>query len=617
MDTNRLHHRMRLLAITSLCAASMAAGVWAADADARGEMTRAEPSRPGTTAGAPDIQRAHQIVGMTVQSPGGERLGKVDDIVLNLAQERVAYAVVSVGGVLGVGDRTITVPWSAFQGTETVDGKRVLLLDMTRDQLQRAPAFDRDRLSAAAGQRGVSGTYGDWDRAQQAEIQNKQREEMRRWQELQAQRPWDQDYQRPEITRPAPAAGVRRGDQAQDQAYPYVGGAGGTQLEPWQPGYQPRYNNARDELEYRRERERLQLQRQNTERRQQQGVPGMTEEQFNQIYGPERGATSRDAGPARERDNYAAQQDRSADRSPASSRERDNYAAQQDRTADRAPAPDREMTAPRVMPVRLLSHLVGTNVQDAHNQTIGDIEDVAIDMRTGRIVYAIVSFNRIVQPLDGKWAAVPWNAAQFTPRRNAVRLDTDPMALQPITFAAGQVPDLNDPTFARRVYQSFGMQPSTEIYGFVGNEPAPAPGAARGDDEITRQFNPQSITTLTGAVQSIGTFEPQMGGGERLRLQVRTEDNRMVVVYAGPRAYAAAQHLSFAPGDTVTITGSKATLNGREVIIATEVRKGDQTLRLRDPQGRPVWETQPMQPTTRPGASTPAPSSGHTETPAD
>ena len=75
---------------------------------------------------------------MDVVNRSGEKVGDVEDIVLD-RNGNVAYAVVSTGGFLGVGERLHAVPWRSLQ-TDT--GADNFLLDVDRDKLRSAPGFD-------------------------------------------------------------------------------------------------------------------------------------------------------------------------------------------------------------------------------------------------------------------------------------------------------------------------------------------------------------------------------------------------------------------------------------------------------------------------------------------
>jgi len=71
----------------------------------------------------------------------GEDLGKLEEIMLDMDGGRVAYAVLSFGGVLGMGNKLFAVPWDAL----TVDTEnKELVLNIDRETLENAPGFDKD-----------------------------------------------------------------------------------------------------------------------------------------------------------------------------------------------------------------------------------------------------------------------------------------------------------------------------------------------------------------------------------------------------------------------------------------------------------------------------------------
>jgi sporulation protein YlmC with PRC-barrel domain len=84
--------------------------------------------------------RMSQLMDMDVKSSNGEEIGEVSDVILD-QNGNVSYIVVSQGGVLGMGDRLIPIPVSAFQKG---DGKDVILnidLSTDRSRLDSAPYF--------------------------------------------------------------------------------------------------------------------------------------------------------------------------------------------------------------------------------------------------------------------------------------------------------------------------------------------------------------------------------------------------------------------------------------------------------------------------------------------
>lgn len=83
---------------------------------------------------------ASNLIGMEVQGSSGEKIGKIHEIGVDMANGRITTMIVSSGGFLGIGDRLSAVPPGAFRWDE---GSKVLRLNATREQLQAAPNFSR------------------------------------------------------------------------------------------------------------------------------------------------------------------------------------------------------------------------------------------------------------------------------------------------------------------------------------------------------------------------------------------------------------------------------------------------------------------------------------------
>jgi len=109
---------------------------------------------PEPSAGpGPRIMSASTLEGDEVVNRDGEKLGTLEEIMLDVSTGRVAYAVLSTGGFLGIGDKLFAVPWQAL----TLDtDNECFILDVDKDRLQNAPGFDKDHWPAMADQRWAS-----------------------------------------------------------------------------------------------------------------------------------------------------------------------------------------------------------------------------------------------------------------------------------------------------------------------------------------------------------------------------------------------------------------------------------------------------------------------------
>lgn len=96
------------------------------------------------------VMAAGKIVGMAVENAQGEHLGKVEDLMIDLATGQVAYAVLSFGGFLGLGHKLFAIPLQAFQ-VNPADAR--LLLNVGKDDLRGAPGFDPNHWPDMGDQR--------------------------------------------------------------------------------------------------------------------------------------------------------------------------------------------------------------------------------------------------------------------------------------------------------------------------------------------------------------------------------------------------------------------------------------------------------------------------------
>lgn len=87
---------------------------------------------------------AGRVNGTAVFNREGEKLGEVEDVAIDKVSGRVAYAILSFGGFLGMGERHYPVPWKVL--TYDTD-RRGYVIPCDKDVLDAAPSFETDDLS--------------------------------------------------------------------------------------------------------------------------------------------------------------------------------------------------------------------------------------------------------------------------------------------------------------------------------------------------------------------------------------------------------------------------------------------------------------------------------------
>ena len=103
-----------------------------------------------------------------------------------------------------------------------------------------------------------------------------------------------------------------------------------------------------------------------------------------------------------------------------------------------------------------------------------------------------------------------------------------------------------------------------------------------------RNYDPKTVETIEGKVLSIERTTPTKNRGYGVHLTLQT-DKETIAVHLGPAKYIDKQTPKIEANDTITVTGSRVTIDGKPAIIAAQVKKGNEILKLRDENGVPAW----------------------------
>jgi len=90
---------------------------------------------------------ADDLIGADVTGADDERVGTIDDLIVDAESGRIEAAVLSVGGLLGIGDKLVAVPLSELE----IGPERDFRIALTREALEQAPEFDPDAAETAEG----------------------------------------------------------------------------------------------------------------------------------------------------------------------------------------------------------------------------------------------------------------------------------------------------------------------------------------------------------------------------------------------------------------------------------------------------------------------------------
>jgi sporulation protein YlmC with PRC-barrel domain len=104
-----------------------------------------------TSSGHTSAILASRVKGTAVYDGSGDKIGTVEDVVLDKTSNRIMFAALGFGGVLGMGEKYYPVPWSLLDYDENKGG---YIVPLSKDRLENAPAYELKDLTKHDGSLG-------------------------------------------------------------------------------------------------------------------------------------------------------------------------------------------------------------------------------------------------------------------------------------------------------------------------------------------------------------------------------------------------------------------------------------------------------------------------------
>jgi len=105
-------------------------------------------------------QKATDLRGKSVVNDADERLGKIEDLIVDADSGRILYGVVSLGGLPEMGEKLFAIPWPCMQFSGDI---KAFVLNVDKDRLQSATGFDKGQWPNFADEQFVTATYTYYD----------------------------------------------------------------------------------------------------------------------------------------------------------------------------------------------------------------------------------------------------------------------------------------------------------------------------------------------------------------------------------------------------------------------------------------------------------------------
>ena len=124
--------------------------------------------------------------------------------------------------------------------------------------------------------------------------------------------------------------------------------------------------------------------------------------------------------------------------------------------------------------------------------------------------------------------------------------------------------------------------------GALAAEPSPARpmGPRHGGGHMMMSFDTSKLETFDGTIEKVVVREMHRMKGVHVLLKTAKET---LEIHLGPAWFIDNQEAKLQAGDTVSVRASRTTMMGQPALVAMDVKRGGETLRLRNDDGTPLW----------------------------
>jgi len=88
------------------------------------------------------VVKSAEVIGVSVENPEGDSLGKIEELVIDKIEGKIRYAVLSFGGILGLGEKLFAIPWNVLHYNNERD---CFIISVPYEKLKNAKGFDIDK----------------------------------------------------------------------------------------------------------------------------------------------------------------------------------------------------------------------------------------------------------------------------------------------------------------------------------------------------------------------------------------------------------------------------------------------------------------------------------------
>ena len=237
-------------------------------------------------------------------------------------------------------------------------------------------------------------------------------------------------------------------------------------------------------------------------------------------------------------------------------------------------------------PLLRVSEVRGKKLMSDDGRELGTVNDLVVDVSTGRIAFGVVTFGGTLG-FGGDKVPIPWPLFDVNKDGGlfAVKLDKEQVLAAP-RLTEKDWAEFKDSKYAPRVYAHYGINaPWLERISS-----APATPEASPLTQYQQVYTTGNEGVVTGKITSINEGAPMKGVPDVTCISVQSDAGSKMMAHLAPKWYLDQQGVKFKTGDAVTINGRWADIEGSRYLIATSITGADgKSLMLRQGDGVVKW----------------------------
>jgi len=238
---------------------------------------------------------------------------------------------------------------------------------------------------------------------------------------------------------------------------------------------------------------------------------------------------------------------------------------------------------------RRVSQLIGMSVVDLQDRQLAEVEDLVVNLQTATLDGFLVGFGGILG-MGEKFVLLTADTLTLDRDNNVFVFPHYLADLQAMALPNGVVPPLEKGDWLQHCRQQ--CEKATTARAAAGTGKGIVEASARRQVAPAIAYDLTKVETVRGTIVTVGTVAVGYGREECVRLRIRSDSGREIIVHAAPSNHAEQTALGLRVGKSLEIVGAPAEFGTQTVLVAGKLTVDGQTANLRDDKGQARWNQQ-------------------------